>query len=355
MINKQKIAVAMSGGVDSSVAALLLAKKGYQVIGLTMYLGSFSKASVQRARKVCQKLGIAHYRVNLAEDFARKIIKPFCSEYFSGRTPNPCIRCNETVKFGLLMAASRELGASWLASGHYVRLRQTKIKNTNKKNKIIYHLLKAKDKTRDQSYFLCRLNQRQLKYLVFPLGDLTKSQVQQIARKNNLPLSGRPESREICFIPKNDYREFLRKTCLEKSKPGQILDRKGKILGKHQGIAFYTIGQRKRLRISGPSPLYVIKIDKRKNAIIVAPEKDLYQKELEARNVNWISGDQPELPLKIKAQIRYRHKASASIVNRCFKSKVYSLKFKVAQRAITPGQSVVFYKGNKVLGGGIID
>jgi len=343
----------MSGGVDSSVAALLLLQKGFNVIGLTMQLvpcgaekvsGCCGLAAVNSAQKVCQKLNIPHYVLNFRQPFQKKVIDYFCREYQAGRTPNPCVVCNQCIKFDLLLRRAREIGADFLATGHYARVACKLPKFT---------LSKGKDKNKDQSYFLYCLNQEQLKYILFPLGDLTKKQVRQIAKKVGLPTAERPESQEICFIPDNDYRKFLRKNCGRINKLGPILNESGQVVGQHQGIAFYTIGQRKGLGIAGRKPLYVLKIDKKKNAIIVGAEKGLYQKELIVKNLNWVQGEMPKLPLKATAKIRYRQLASAVSVYSESKNKMRA-RFIKPQRAITPGQSIVFYRGNEVLGGGII-
>ena len=370
----------MSGGVDSSVAALLLLEKGFDVIGLTMQLvpcgaeknsGCCGLAAVNSAQKVCQKLNIPHYVLNFRQPFQKKVIDYFCREYQAGRTPNPCVVCNQFIKFDLLLRRAREIGADYLATGHYARLRREILNPKSEIQNI--KLLKGKDKEKDQSYFLYRLTQNQLKYVLFPLGDLTKKQVRQIAKKANLPAAERPESQEICFIPDNDYRKFITQIYADKTphrnfrfdtgqartnaektmKPGFILDKNGKILGQHQGITFYTIGQRKGLGIAGQKPVYVLKIDKNKNALIVGAEKGLYQKELLVKNLNWIRNKTPKLPLKAMAKIRYRQLMSAVSVYSESKNKM-RVRFTKPQRAITPGQSIVFYKGNEVLSGGII-
>jgi len=350
----------MSGGVDSSVAALLLLQKGFNVIGLTMQSvpcgaekvsGCCGLAAVNSAQKVCQKLNIPHYVLNFRQPFQRKVIDYFCREYQAGRTPNPCVVCNQYIKFDLLLRRAREIGADFLATGHYARVaRKLPITNYQLPK---FTLLKGKDKNKDQSYFLYRLTQNQLKYILFPLGDLTKKQVRQIAKKANLPTAERPESQEICFIPDNDYRKFLRKNCARINKLGPILNESGQVVGQHQGIAFYTIGQRKGLGFASQKPVYVLKIDKNKNALIVGAEKGLYQKELIVKNLNWVQNKTPKLTLKAMAKIRYRQLASAVSVYPESKNKM-RVRFIKPQRAITSGQSIVFYKGNEVLGGGII-
>jgi tRNA-specific 2-thiouridylase len=343
MIKKkeQKVAIAMSGGLDSSVAAFCLKQKYNQVIGITLKLGPFTDKAVLQAQKIAQNLEIKHQVIDLTKEFTQKIISPFCQNYFQGLTPNPCIWCNEKIKFGLLFAKIKEQGFDYLATGHYAKI---------KKRKGQFCLFQAKDKSRDQSYFLYRLNPDQLSQLIFPLGKLTKQQVRKIARENNLDLA-KKESREICFV-KDDYREFIKNNCFLNSSPGLIKDKEGNILGKHQGLPFYTIGQRKGLIKGQKEPVYVIAINKETNSLIIGQEKDLYKRELKAKNISWVN-KKLRLPLKIKAKIRYRHKPTQAIVTKKDKEEL-KVEFKKAQRAITPGQSVVFYQKNQVLGGGII-
>jgi len=355
-MRKNNVAVAMSGGIDSSVVAFLLQKK-HQVFGITMYLGSFHKQAVSRAKTICQRLKISHYVINLEKEFQKEIINPFISEYYHSRTPNPCILCNQKIKFGHLLEAAQELGADYLATGHYARLRR---EIRNPKSEI---LNMAKYKNRDQSYFLYRLSQKQLKKIIFPLGNMSKKQVQKIAQQNNLYFKNQKESREICFIPDNDYRKFLENDSLSRYKEGLIKDLKGDVLGQHKGLSFYTIGQRKGLVSGSKSPLYVVQIDKKKNTIVLGPEKSLYQKQLIVKNITWID-KQFLIEIKngsikakdITVKIRYRHKPakiSKIILDEVGHGQV-KIEFKKAQRAITPGQSVVIYKGEQVLGGGII-
>jgi len=342
--NNKKVAIAMSGGIDSSVAAFLLKQKGYQTFGLTMRLGAFTKRAIEKAKEAAKRIKIEHYVVDLEKEFKNKIIFPFCQNYFQGQTPNPCIWCNKEIKFGFLLEQAQKLGADYLATGHYARIKKVSSR---------YYLLKGKDKTRDQSYFLYRLNQKQLSKIIFPIGDLQKKQIKKIAQKNNLDLV-KKESREICFIP-NNYREFIKKNCQLSCQPGHIINKQGKILGKHQGISFYTIGQRKGLIKGQVEPLFVVKIDRKRNALIVGKESDLYEKELIAQNTNWVVKE-PKYPLKVRAKIRYRHQpANAKIILCQVRPDKIKVEFKKPQRAITPGQSVVFYQKNKVLGGGIID
>ncbi len=378
--NAQKIVVAMSGGVDSSAAAALLKKAGFDVIGVFMkfwaaphHFDGTSEATLKsstnrtlndklalyqsggewnrccspeaetRARKVAKILKIPFYVFNFEKEFKKRIVDYFLQGYKKGITPNPCVVCNKEIKFGLLLEKALALGADYVATGHYVR---------KKKKGAKLLLLKAKDKAKDQSYFLWQLNQKQLKRILFPIGDYTKEQVRKLAKKFKLPVLNIHESMEICFIP-DKLEDFLKRHI--KTKPGLILTTEGKKIGEHQGLPFYTIGQRKGIELPG-GPYYVVKKDKKKNVLIVASvlkDESLWSKTLTVENINWISGKAPKLPLKIKAQIRYRHQPALATISRNL-AKTYSLKFKAGQRAITPGQSAVFYKGDELLGGGII-
>ncbi len=353
--NAQKIIVAMSGGVDSSVAAALLKRAGFEVIGVFMKLVDVPRFREGRkvARKVAKFLKIPFLVLDLRKEFQKRIINEFLKEYRAGGTPNPCVVCNKEIKFGLLSEKALALNADYVATGHYARLQK-------KKDGI--HLLKGKDKEKDQSYFLWQLNQKQLKHILFPVGDYTKAQVRKLAKKFKLPVLTVPESMEICFIQTPSLRslrsvnDFLARHIKQKSGPIVEQVRYGvkKIVGQHQGLAFYTIGQRKGIRLSG-GPYWVLDKNIKKNLLIVTRnEKDLFKKELVAKKVNWISGKEPKLPLKLKAKIRYRHTAASTIITKTLNPKTYHLKFNRPQRAITPGQSVVFYKGPEVLGGGII-
>ncbi|MCD6500422.1 tRNA 2-thiouridine(34) synthase MnmA [bacterium] len=355
----KKVVIAMSGGLDSSVAAALLKKGGkpisasfesgrFDVMGVFMklYPGSL-RGSEKSARKVAQILNIPFYVLDFEKEFKKRVVDYFLREYEKGRTPNPCIVCNKEIKFGVLLEKALALGADFVATGHYARKREIKNKNLKIKN---YELLRAKDKGKDQSYFLWQLNQKQLKHILFPIGDYTKKEVGDLAKKFKLPVLDVPESQEICFI-QTTLEEFLARYL--EPKPGKIVDLKGKVIGEHQGLWFYTIGQRKGLGIAG-GPWYVVEKEVKNNILIVSRnEKDLKKKELIAEKVNWISGSEPKLPLTIKAKIRYRHRASSATIYH-LKPNICHLKFVKPQRAITPGQSVVFYKREQLLGGGII-
>jgi len=351
----RKALVLMSGGMDSSVAAALLKKEGFEVIGAFMRLANLPRfdEAKERAKKIAKILKIPFYVFNLEKEFKKKIIDYFLKEYKAGNTPNPCVLCNKEIKFGLILEKALSLGANFVATGHYAR----KIQNPKSK---IQKLLVAKDKKKDQSYFLWMLNQDQLKRILFPIGNYTKEEVRNFAKKFKLPVLKAKKSVEICFIGKT-VNDFLRKYL--KEKPGKILDTQGKVLGEHRGLWFYTIGQRKGIGLSG-GPWWVVDKDLKKNLLIVTKnEKDLLKKELFCKDVNWISGKEQKLPLEAKAKIRYKTDFAKVTIYSTFahlrkfaniKNKIYKVIFEKPQRAITPGQSVVFYKGEEVLGGGII-
>ncbi|MCX6760057.1 MAG: tRNA 2-thiouridine(34) synthase MnmA [Candidatus Nealsonbacteria bacterium] len=327
---KLNVAVAMSGGVDSSVSATLLKEAGFDVIGIFMKLNNNSSNASKRASLVAKKLGIPFRILDLRKEFNKKVIDYFINEYKAGRTPNPCVVCNYEIKFGLLIEKALKIGAKYIATGHYARISNDK-------------LLKGIDKNKDQSYFLWKLSQKQLSRVLFPVGGYKKSAVRALAKKFDLPTAETPESQEVCFIS-DSTNEFLKRYI--KSRPGKIVLGK-KIIGGHIGLWFYTIGQRKGIGLSG-GPFYVIDKDMKKNALIVSKDKkDLLKKELIAKDVNWISN--VKLPLKVEAKIRYRHKSAKAVITNKFK-----VIFDKPQRAITPGQSVVFYNKEELLGGGII-
>jgi tRNA-specific 2-thiouridylase len=363
---KTKIIVAMSGGVDSSVAAALLKRAGFDVVGVFMKLHKAGDGSQKLAKQVAKKIGVPFRVINVEKEFKKKVIDYFLREYKAGRTPNPCVVCNKEIKFGILIKKALAMGADFVATGHYVRTSlaesnfscgSTSLRGFPRLGKIYsarsdllprsVKLFASKDKDKDQSYFLWQLNQNQLKHVLFPVGEYTKPEVRKLAEKFDLPTAKTPESQEVCFIL-NSTDEFLKKYL--KEKPGKIIDTNGKILGSHNGFWFYTIGQRKGIGLGG-GPYYVVAKDFKNNSLIVSRnQKDLLKKELVAKNVNWISGKKPKFPAKIKAQIRYRTKsASAKIAGS-------RLVFDKPQKAITPGQSAVFYgKGGELLGGGVID
>ncbi|MFH1522336.1 MAG: tRNA 2-thiouridine(34) synthase MnmA [Patescibacteria group bacterium] len=372
-----KIIVAMSGGVDSSVAAFMLKEQGYEVMGIFLHFWKDGISEVENkccsnkalmdARQVCQKLGIPLYTLNFKNDFKKQVVDYFLDEYKVGNTPNPCVTCNKFVKLGLLIKRAREMGFDYVASGHYVNV-ECRMKN----EECEYKLLKAKDKKKDQSYFLYTLNQEQLAHLLFPLGNYTKTEVRKIAKKNKLLVYEKSESQEICFIPEKSHNEFLKRHLKLKSGPiEEILPlSKGETqrglrkVGSHKGLPLYTIGQRKGVEIGGIGPFYVAKTDYKTNTLYVVKDKDdpvLYSDKLIAENVNWVGGVRPRMPLKCKAVIRYRSQAVDCEIKPLLnptlakgRERLYQIRFKKPQRAVTSGQSVVLYKGNEILGGGVI-
>jgi len=339
-----KVATAMSGGVDSSVAAALLKEAGHEVVGITMRTTDDRRPETDAA-DIAGRLGIAHHVIDLREVFAEKIIAYFCGEYGRGRTPNPCVLCNRHIKFGALRQKAARLGAAYFATGHYTRIEQD--------SRGRYILKKGRDKNKDQSYFLCQLIQGQLDRTIFPVGEMTKDEVRKKAAEMGLPGATRPESQEICFIPDNDHAAFVARYTAETGRPGPITDEDGRTLGRHRGIAQYTVGQRKGLGIAAAEPLYVTGIEPASNTVIVGTKGQIFDTELIADNINWISIDPPEHSISVKAKIRYRHAEAEATVELRGDGTVY-VKFSLPQAAITPGQSVVFYDGEKVLGGGTI-
>jgi len=368
--NKTKVIIALSGGVDSAVAAALLKKKGYNVIGVFMKFwtpyyreseGGPSRAenrcctleSEVRARKVAKKLNIPFYVFNFRREFKKRIVDYFLREQKAGLTPNPCIICNKEIKFGLLLEKALSLGADFVATGHYARLRR-EIRNPKSEIRNYRHkLLRAKDKNKDQSYFLWKLNQEQLKHILFPIGNYTRAEVEKLAKKFKLPFSGVSKSMEICFV-RRTINEFLKKYL--KEKPGVICSSPGdeqKVVGRHQGLWFYTIGQRKGINLTN-GPWYVLDKKIKNNLLVVTRNKqNLLRKEFLAKNINWISGSRPKMPLALGAKIRYRHKGASAHIYKLGNKKKQII-FDKSQLAITPGQSVVFYQREEVLGGGII-
>ena len=343
---KKKVMVAMSGGVDSSVAAALLKEEGYEVFGVTMnhYKG---ENDLEAAHQVAQKLKIHWSVVDYTKEFKKMVIDYFCREYLAGRTPNPCVVCNLKIKFGLLLEEAKSLGMNYFATGHYTI---NKFDQETKK----FLLKRGADRSKDQSYFLYRLNQDILPYVLFPLGKLKKSQSRELAKKYGFSNYKKEESQEICFIRDNNYRKFLTQNIQDTIKPGKFIDKEGKILGEHQGIPFYTIGQRKGLGVSLNKPRYVIEINSHQNTITLGDDKDLYKDKLLVKDLNFISSDKISHSIKVEVKIRYNSKKSSAIISSYGKDKVL-INFDEPQRAITPGQSAVFYQGDIVIGGGIIE
>ncbi|MFH1046232.1 MAG: tRNA 2-thiouridine(34) synthase MnmA [Candidatus Omnitrophota bacterium] len=353
-MGKKRVIVAMSGGVDSSVAAALLKDQGYDVVGVTMQIwqpdasGSCCGLSgIEDARRVARLLKIPHYVLNFKQVFQEKIISPFCAEYSRGRTPNPCVRCNQYIKFDALLKRARQLDADYVATGHYARVQ------LNQRSKR-FVLKKGRDSHKDQSYFLYALSQAQLRRILMPLGELTKQQVRGIAKKKGLPVADKPGSQEICFIPDNDYGRFLRQHSPKTVQPGPIVNREGQVIGRHQGIAFYTIGQRKGIGIAYKEPLYVAAIEKKNNTIIVGSKDEVYAAGLVANQLNFIYIKECPARLRVKVRVRYQHQVASATVFAEGK-KAVRICFDQPQWAVTPGQAAVMYQGDCVVGGGTIN
>jgi tRNA-specific 2-thiouridylase len=348
---KKRVAVAMSGGVDSSVAAALLKKEGYEVIGVTMCFslpnpgtgrpGCCGSSGIADARRVCEVLDIRHYVLDFGRVMKDKVIADFISEYARGRTPNPCIRCNEFVKFDALLKEALGLGMRFLATGHYARLEKTGRR---------FMLKKARDRKKDQSYFLYRLTGEQMSRLLFPVGDYTKKNVRKLAQKFKLPVADKPDSQEVCFIP-GAIRDFIKARLGAGVKPGKITDSNGVILGTHQGIALYTVGQR-NLGVAAGHPIYAARIDARQNRIIAGAREDLLKSRFLVKSAVFPDKElKSEISCKVK--IRYLNPEIRAVIEPCGKNIRVSLR--EPQFAVTPGQSAVFYDRDRVIGGGIID
>ncbi|UJS17687.1 MAG: tRNA 2-thiouridine(34) synthase MnmA [Candidatus Jettenia sp.] len=353
---KTKVVIAMSGGVDSSVAAHFLVEQGYEVIGLFMRLGIDKIDTITRnkvccsledandARNVADQLGIPFHVLNFKDAFDR-IIDAFCTAYLNGRTPNPCITCNQELKFGRLLDFAKMLNADFIATGHYAKIEKSKDR---------YLLKRGADPRKDQSYVLFSLTQDQLSKTLFPLGAVTKEYVRQVARNLNLKTKDKPESQDICFVLDNNYHSLLYERFGSRIAPGFIKDRQGNTLGRHPGAPFFTIGQRKGLGIAFGTPRYVIDINPQENTVVIGTADELMENELVASGVNWISIDKPEEPLEVQAKIRYNHTPAPAIVYAHGPDRA-SVVFRNSQRAITPGQAVVFYHNDTVVGGGWIE
>lgn len=344
----------MSGGVDSSVAAAILKQKGYDVIGITMDIwpakadnfgGCCSATAVDDAKSVCDRIGIPHYVLNFRDEFKEAVIDNFVGEYQKGRTPNPCVRCNQRIKFDKLLRKADELGADFIATGHYAVI---------EKDRKGYKLKRSKDLKKDQSYFLYVMDQHVLKQTLFPVGDITKTKTREIARKLGLKVADKKDSQDICFIDNNDYGKFLAEISPDTMRPGNIIDMEGNRVGMHRGIAFYTVGQRKGMGLPFGKPFYVIRIEKDTNTVIVGEEKDTFGKELYADNIVWTSGRKPTTEFSAEVKVRYSSETTPAVVYPENDGRVL-VKFKRPVRSITPGQSAVLYKGNVVVGGGIIE
>ncbi len=357
MTERVRVAIAMSGGVDSSTAAALLCERGYEVVGLMLrmwaeegdgYLPNkcCSPESVSDARRVCQTLGIPFYLLNVEDEFKTRIVDFFIDGYATGVTPNPCLQCNRWIRFGALWAKARALGAEFLATGHYARVRQNE--------RGAYELWQGVDARKDQAYALHLLTQDQLAHAMFPLGALTKPETRARAAKFNLRVAEKHDSQDLCFIADGDYRNFMRRHRPEALTPGPILDTQGNVLGQHAGLPNYTIGQRKGLGIAASEPWYVTALDGARNAVIVGRSEELGKRALIARAVNWIPPETAErLPLRALVKIRYRSAPTPALVSAA-NARDVRVEFDEPLRDITPGQAAVFYDGERCLGGGII-
>lgn len=354
---KQRVAIAMSGGVDSSVAAALLLEQGYDVVGMTMQLWNGPDylspppepgaeelpGAVREASAVAKQLGIDHHVVDLNSAFRNRVVEPFCDTYFSGRTPNPCVLCNRSLKFGSLLDEARSLGAEYLATGHYVRC----VKQNGR-----MLIAKGADRTKDQSYFLFALDQQQLAQSLFPLGDFSKDQVREMALERGLRVAGKSESQDICFIPDGEYVRFLEQACGHEEHGGEIVHVSGQVLGAHRGVHRYTIGQRRGLGISWSEPLYVVAIDAPGNRVIVGERETLDAGELIACECSW-SIAAPQSELDVTCRIRYRHREAPATLEPLPGDRV-RVRFSEPQTGITPGQAAVFFQDDLVIGGGWI-
>jgi len=358
-MNGKKVMVGMSGGVDSSVAAALLLKKGYEVIGVTLQIwmdmgeerkavegGCCSLSAVDDARRVAAKLGIPYYVLNFKDIFEEKVIDYFKDEYFKGRTPNPCIACNRYVKFGAMLNKARAMGIDYVATGHYARIEYCEERGR-------YLLRKSATDRKDQTYALYNLTQEQLARTLMPVGDYTKEQIREIAKDIGLTVATKPDSQEICFVEDNNYAKFITENTDAPIVPGDFVDTKGNVLGRHKGIIFYTVGQRKGLGIALGKPMYVVAIDVKNNRVVLGDGEEVYADNLTASDVNFISIDKLEGEMRVKAKIRYNAKEADAVISPADNGTV-KVVFDAPQRAITPGQSVVFYDGDIVVGGGVI-
>jgi len=363
------IAVAMSGGVDSSTVAAVLRAQGYNLIGLTMQLWNQRRLAgregmpeqvtgrccslddVYDARRVARHLGIPYYVVNHEERFERDVVRPFVAEYLSGRTPIPCSLCNNHLKFDQLIAVAQQIGADSIATGHYAGIEYDEAGAR-------WLLKRPADRTKDQTYFLFGLTQQQLSRTLFPLGNLTKPEVRELARQHGLALAEKPDSQEICFVPGGDYKRFIDAYLAEtgESLPdtaGELVTTRGEVIGEHTGIHNFTVGQRKGLGVATGSPLYVIQINGAENQVVVGADENLYSRTLRARRINFVSVDDLRGPMRVSVKIRHRHEPAAALIEKTGDDEIL-VTFDQPQRAITPGQAAIFYDGDLVVGGGWI-
>ncbi|MFN2515829.1 MAG: tRNA 2-thiouridine(34) synthase MnmA [Pyrinomonadaceae bacterium] len=365
-----KLAIAMSGGVDSSAAAAILKAQGHDLVGFTMQLWNQRRGisvdengdplpsrccsldDVYDARRVAEELGFPFYVLNLESDFERNVVQPFVDSYLNGETPIPCVSCNSRLKFASLDRLAASLGCDKVATGHYARVEYDKAANR-------YKLLRGRNLQKDQSYFLWELTQNQLSRSIFPLGEMSKPEVREVAREHSLAVAEKSESQEICFVPDGNYAGFIDRYLEAENASerlpggGEIINLNGEVVGHHNGIHRYTIGQRRGIGIAREQPLYVINIDAPKNQVVVGNQEELMAREFTAAGVNWMAFDEPTGPVRAEVRVRYRHTAAPATV-RPLDTNRARVTFDEPQRAITPGQTTVFYRGDEVLGGGWI-
>lgn len=357
-MKKKTVVVGMSGGVDSSVAAYLLKQQGYHVIGVTMQIwqeeareevsgkaGCCGLSAVEDARRVAQELEIPYYVMNFKQEFKGAVIDYFIAQYLQGKTPNPCIACNRYVKWESLLQRSMEIGADYIATGHYARI--LLLKNGR------YTLQQSVTAAKDQTYALYNLTQYQLSHTLMPIGQYTKDKVREIAEKIHIPVAHKKDSQEICFIPDHDYAKFIKENTTQEIKEGNFVDTSGNIIGRHKGITCYTVGQRKGLNLAMGYPVFVVKIKPETNEVVIGNANEVYEKKLYANQVSWMSIEQLKEPKRVWAKIRYNHKGAMATIQKV-DTDVIECIFEEPQRAIAPGQAVVFYEDDYVVGGATI-
>ncbi len=347
-MKKKRVLLGMSGGVDSSVSALLLQRQGYEVIGITMLLCSGEDTqAIQDAKDICKKLNIEHYVYDLQKEFRENVINDFIKKYEECLTPNPCIKCNKYMKFGYMYQKAKELNCEYIATGHYA-----KVEYSDKYNK--YVIKKSNAGKKDQTYVLYSIPSKLVSHILFPLSEFSsKDEIRKIAKENNLVTANKPDSQEICFVPNNDYVTFLEKHNIQGMKYGKIIDKDGNILGKHKGLHRYTIGQRRGMGISSDTPLYVLKLDKKKNQLIVGKEEELYTDTVLVNEINCILFDKFTDGMEVLAKIRYSSEPKEAMIH-LNKDNTLTVVFKEKVRAVTPGQAIVFYIDDILVGGGQI-